>query len=155
MRLHHCAIAPGDVEKSIQFYRDVLGMTVFQDEVVSGEHADRAVMEQGARFRMVLLADEVGNMIELFGWLNPRVRQRPPEYKNFTSTGLIEVCFMVNSLDEVERRMKQHGYSFRTPVWPFGSGSDSYEGAWAKIRYLEDPDGVHVELIEVIETPKA
>lgn len=150
MRLHHVAIAVKDMERSLAFYRDALGLTLFQDEVISGPDVDMGLMETGARVRMVLLADEVGNMIELLGWQSPSVRERPPEHLKFTSTGLVEVCLLVSDLEKVEENLVEKGFSFRTPVWRFGSDQDSYEGAWAKIRYVEDPDGVQVELIQVV-----
>ena len=150
MHLHHVAIAVKDMESSIAFYRDALGLSIFQDEVISGHDVETGLMEKGARVRMVLLADEVGNMIELLGWQSPPVRERPPEHLRFTSTGLVEVCFMVSDLDEVEENLASRGYSFRNPVWRFGSDLESYGGAEAKIRYVVDPNGVQVELMQVV-----
>ncbi|NQT48461.1 MAG: VOC family protein [Chloroflexi bacterium] len=154
MRLHHVAISVKDVESSLAFYRDTLGLTLFQDEVISGPDVDTALMETGAKVRMVLLADEVGNMIELLEWQTPPARERPAEHLKFTSTGLVEVCLMVSDLEAVERNLARNGFSFRTPVWRFGSDLDSYGGAEARIRYVVDPDGVHVELMQVIDTTK-
>ena len=71
MRLHHVAISVKDMEASLAFYRDTLGLALFQDEVISGPDVDRGLMETDARVRMVLLADEAGNMIELLEWQNP------------------------------------------------------------------------------------
>ena len=150
MHLHHVAIAVKDMESSIAFYRDALGLSIFQDEVISGLDVETGLMEKGARVRMVLLADEVGNMIELLGWQSPPVRERPPEHLRFTSTGLVEVCFMVSDLDKVEENLARGGYSFRNPVWRFGSDLESYGGAEAKIRYVVDPNGVQVELMQVV-----
>jgi len=150
MRLHHVAISVKDMESSIAFYRDALGLTIFQDEVISGADVDTGLMETGASVRMVLLADEVGNMIELLGWQSPPVRERPPEHLRFTSAGLVEVAFMVSDMEKVEENLARKGYSFRNPVWRFGSDLESYGGAEAKIRYVVDPDGVQVELMQVV-----
>ena len=150
MHLHHVAIAVKDMESSIAFYKDALGLSIFQDEVISGPDVETGLMEKGARVRMVLLADEVGNMIELLGWQSPPVRERPPEHLRFTSTGLVEVCFMVADLDKVEENLASRGYSFRNPVWRFGSDLESYGGAEAKIRYVVDPNGVQVVLMQVV-----
>jgi catechol 2,3-dioxygenase-like lactoylglutathione lyase family enzyme len=152
VHLHHVAICVKDMERSLAFYRDTLGLTLFQDEVISGPDVDTGLMETGSRVRMVLLADEAGNMIELLGWQTPAAKERPLEHLRFTSTGLVEVCFMVSSLEEVERRLARNGFSFRTPVWRFGSDLESYGGAEASIRYVVDPDGVQVELIQVVGT---
>jgi catechol 2,3-dioxygenase-like lactoylglutathione lyase family enzyme len=56
MHLHHVAIAVGDMERSLAFYRDGLGLAVFQDEVIRGPDVDIALMEKAARVRMVLVA---------------------------------------------------------------------------------------------------
>ncbi len=150
MRLHHVAIAVKDMERSLSFYRDALGMALFQDELISGPDVDAGLMEENAKVRMVLLADEAGTMIELLGWHSPSPRQRPAEHRRFTSIGLVEVSLMVNDLKAVEDRLKKAGYSFRTPVWRFGSDLPAYGGAEAWIRYVEDPDGVQVEMMQVV-----
>jgi hypothetical protein len=42
------------------------------------------------------------------------------------------------------------GFAFRSPVWNFGQGTSVYGGAYAKIRYVEDPDGIQVELLQIV-----
>ena len=150
MRLHHVGIAVKDMQRSIEFYHDILGLEIFQDEVISGPEVDDGLNERDARVRMVLVTDEAFNMVELLAWENPPHVVRPPEHRRFTSTGIVEVAFMVDDLEAVERRLKEHGYSFRNPVWRFGSDLESYGGAEAWIRYVEDPDGVQVELMQVV-----
>lgn len=126
MPLHHVAISVKDLDKSLAFYRDVLGLTVFQDEIISGPDVDIALMEREAKDRMVLLMDEAGNMIELLDWQSLIVRERPHEHRNFTSTGLVEVCFIVQDLQKVEEDLVRNGFSFGTPVWPFGKDTETY-----------------------------
>ena len=150
MHVHHVAIAVKDMDKSIAFYRDALGLNIFQDKVISGPEVDTGLMEPGAKVRMVLLMDETGNMIELLDWQSPPATERPPEHLRFTSTGLVEVAFMVNDMEQVEKGLAGQGYSFRTPVWRMGSDLEDYGGAEAKIRYVQDPDGVQVEMMQVV-----
>jgi len=50
----------------------------------------------------------------------------------------------------VEKSLRKAGYGFRTPVWRMGSDLESYGGAEARIRYVEDPNGVQVELMQVV-----
>ncbi|MBM4462959.1 MAG: hypothetical protein FJ012_06425 [Chloroflexi bacterium] len=149
MRLNHVAIAVKDVERSLAFYRDALGLAVIEDAVISGPDLDSAVMEKGARLRMVMLADEAGTMIELLGWQSRQVRERPPEDLKFTSTGLVEVCLMVSGLKKLEEDLKRKGFKLRTPIWNFGNCMSSYDGPEVKVTHVVDPDGVQVELIQV------
>jgi catechol 2,3-dioxygenase-like lactoylglutathione lyase family enzyme len=150
MRLHHVAISVENMDRSLAFYRDALGLSVFQDEVISGPDLDAGLMEKGARVRMILLADEAGSMIELLGWLSPPLQERLAEHRSFRSRGLVEVSLMVADLGKVEDDLKKNGFKFRTPVWKFGRDLAAYGGAEAWIRYAEDPDGVQVELMQVV-----
>lgn len=150
MCLHHVAISVKDMERSLAFYRDALGLTMFQDEIISGPDLDRALMETGARLRMVVVSDEAGNMIELLGWESPPVRERPPEHLKFSSTGLVEVCLIVSDLDSVEKNLARKGFSFRTPPWLFSNVLDNTGIPDTKVTHVEDPDGVQVELVQVV-----
>jgi hypothetical protein len=57
---------------------------------------------------------------------------------------------MVPDLKEAEARLLKYGYEFRSPVWSFGSDLASYGGAHADMRYVLDPNGVQVELMQVV-----
>lgn len=149
MRLNHVAIAVKDMEKSLAFYRDALGLSVITDAVISGPDLEMAVMETGARIRMVMLVDEAGTMIELLGWESQPVRKRPSEDLKFASTGLVEVCLMVSDLEELEKALNEKGFKFRTPIWNFGVCMPAYDGPEVKVAHVVDPDGVQVELIQV------
>jgi catechol 2,3-dioxygenase-like lactoylglutathione lyase family enzyme len=150
MPLHHVAIAVRDMDESLKFYRDGIGLNIFQDEVISGPDVDASLLVKDGKLRMVLLADAAGNMIELLGWINPAARERPDEFKNFTSVGLVEVAFMVPDLKQAEENLAKIGYKFRSPVWSFGSDLEAYGGAHADMRYVLDPNGVQVELMQVV-----
>jgi len=150
MRLSHVAITVTNMGKSLAFYRDALGLTLFQDKTISGPDLDMALMEKGAKVRMVLLADEARNMIELLEWQAPLVRKRPPEHMKFTSTGLVEVSLTVSDLETLEKTLTAKGFKFRTPVWRFSSVVENYVGPEVKITHVVDPDGVQVELIQVL-----
>ena len=150
MLVNHVGIAVTDMEKSIEFYRDGLGLTVFQDQMISGPDVDEHCGVKDGKFRMVLLIDAAGNAIELWGWENPKPQIKPPEHSQFNSVGIVEVGLMVDDLDAVEKRLAEHGYSFRDPLWVFGKGKDWFGGSYIHIRYELDPDGVQVELTQMI-----
>ena len=144
MRLNHVAISVKDMERSLAFWRDALGLQLIEDSMLSGPDLDMALMEAGTGVRMVILADEAGTMIELLGWESPPVRERPPEHLGFTSTGLVEVCLVVSDLEKLEEDLAKKGISFRTPVWVL-----NVQGVDARITHVVDPDGVQVELIQL------
>jgi glyoxylase I family protein len=155
VRLNHVGICVRDIDKSLAFYRDALGLTLFQDEVLSGPDVDASLIVQGGMLRMVLLVDDAGTVIELFGWQSPAAAPRPPEYSGFTTVGIVEVCLAVDDLEAVAKRLAAKGFTFRSPTWNFGKGSNVYGGAYAKIRYVEDPDGIHIELLQIVAADQA
>jgi catechol 2,3-dioxygenase-like lactoylglutathione lyase family enzyme len=144
MRWNHAAITVSDMEKSLSFYRDVLGFRLFMDEVVSGPDLDKALMETGVKIRMVMLTDEAMNMIELIEWQSHRAKKRPPEHLKFISTGLVEICLSVPDLKESVEDLERRGFKCRVPIWYFEAG-----GFGTKVAYVIDPDGVQVELIQI------
>ena len=144
MRWHHAAITVNNVQKSLAFYRDALGFTLFMDEVVSGPELDKAFMETGVRIRMVMLTDEAMNMIELIEWQSHRAIKRPAEYLKFKSTGLVEICLSVPDLEKMVEDLKNKGFKCRVPIWHFEAG-----GFGTKVAYITDPDGVQIELIQI------
>ena len=144
MRWHHAAITVSDMQKSLTFYRDVLGFTQFMDEVVSGPELDKAFMETGVRIRMVMLTDEAGNMIELIEWQSHRATKRPAQYLKFKSTGLVEICLSVPDLKKLMEDLEKQGFKCRVPIWNFQAG-----GFGTKVTYITDPDGVQIELIQI------
>jgi catechol 2,3-dioxygenase-like lactoylglutathione lyase family enzyme len=144
MRWHHAAITVSDMQKSLAFYQDILGFTLFMDEMVSGPELDKVYMETGVKIRMVMLTDETGNMIELVEWKSQRATKRPSKYLKFRSTGLVEICLSVPDLEKLKGNLRRKGIEFRVPIWNFQAG-----GFGTKVTYIEDPDGVQIELIQI------
>jgi len=148
MLLHHVAMAVKDMERSLAFYRDVLGLEVVTDSMLSGNpDLDRCVMEAGTVMRMAAVSDKEGRLIELQEWRNPPVLVRPPEHLKFRSTGLTEVCLSVPDLEKLEADLGKKGLTFRTPVWAVDFSD--MPGIKTRMAHMLDPDGVQVQFIEL------
>jgi len=146
MRLNHAGITVKDMERSLVFYRDALGLLPVYDEMMpSGRDLDMYCRETGVIMRAVLLADEAGNMIELFDLQSPPVRVRPSEHLKYPSTGLVEISFVVEDLEQLERDLKKHGFGFAVAPYFFEA-----MGVKAKLLIALDPDGVMVEFTQVL-----
>ncbi len=78
--IHHTAISTPDLERSLAFYRDILGAKVASEFEwpVGAEIADQIVGLQGSSARAVML--KLGNaMIELFEFDSPEPREGDPK----------------------------------------------------------------------------
>lgn len=126
MRFLHTMIRVNDLEKSVWFYRDVLGF----------EERRRLENEKG-RFTLVFLAPPGAPadspMIELtYNW------GRTEPYDHGNAYG--HMAFGVDSIEAVGERLKAHGLSFS-----WGPGSSPGGG---KMAFVDDPDGYEIELLE-------
>ena len=150
MLVNHVGIVVRDMEKSIAFYRDGLGLTVFIDEIVTDPDIDEQCGVKDGEFRLVLLIDTAANAVELWEWKNPLLEPTSVEPNRFTSAGFFEIGLLVDDLDEAEQRLIEKGYNFTNPVWDFCKGRGLFGGAYGKVRYLLDPDGVRLELVQLV-----
>ena len=159
-------VQPGIVVKvqgTVTLYQNELQITIHRLRAATEDEAnlsdflprtDRDIDEQcdvtNGKFRLVLLIDTAANAVELWEWQNPALQPAPVTSNRFTSPGFFEIGLMVDDLDEAEKRLTEKGYSFANPVWEFCKGRGLFGGAYGKVRYIYDPDGVRIELVQLI-----
>jgi len=144
--LHHTGLTVSDLERSLLFWRDAMGMDVLFQQEKDGGYLEEIVGEPGAHVRMAHLAfGGEGPRIELFQYLAPSGGQhlsRPADQ------GFAHVCVACEDLDErMKRLVAAGGTPFSEPVV-----IDTGVNRGGRGVYLRDPDG-HV--VEVFERPPA
>jgi lactoylglutathione lyase len=139
----HAGVTVSDMDRSLRFYRDALGLEVASDGITGGETAERIWNMPVGRVRVVFLRVPGSDaMIELFEF--PDVERhaasaRPPDY------GAGHMCLFCDDADALHARAVEHGFTSRG-----GEAVAIDRGAHkgAKAAYLIDPDGYHVEIYE-------
>lgn len=142
--LHHVGITVKDLEASIRFYHDVLGLP-FSNEPspwFEGEELSRGVGVPGAALRQVslLLGDTT---LELLEYRSPPSETTRPLRSN--SQGASHVGFLVEDIEATKAELEAKGIEF------YGDVNVVDEGVLAGWRwvYFDDPDGYPLELVEV------
>ena len=140
--LHHTGLTVSDLERSLHFWRDAMGMEVLFQQEKAGGYLEAIVREPGAHVRMAHLAfGGEGPRIELFQYLVPHGGQhhlRPADL------GFAHVCVACEDLDErMKRLVAAGGVPFSEPVV-----IDTGVNRGGRGVYLRDPDGHVVELFE-------
>ena len=140
--LHHTGLTVSDLERSLLFWRDAMGMDVLFQQEKDGGYLEEIVGEPGAHVRMAHLAfGGEGPRIELFQYLAPSGGQhlsRPADQ------GFAHVCVACEDLDErMKRLVAAGGTPFSEPVV-----IDTGVNRGGRGVYLRDPDGHDVELFE-------
>jgi glyoxylase I family protein len=140
--IHHTAISTPDLDRSLAFYRDLLGAKVASEFEwpVGAEIADQILGLQGSSARAVML--KLGNaMIELFEFKSPDPREGDPK-RPVCDHGITHLCLDVTDIQAEYERLVAAGMTFHCPPQNLGA-------AWA--TYGRDPDGNVVELQEVVD----
>ena len=146
-QIAHVGITVSDMEQSIAFYRDVLGLKLVDRMVMEGDSTDRLFGEENMRAELAYLNGGDGMHcppVELICFT-----ENPAEAytMNLHATCISEICFQVNSLDEEYRRLKRLGVTFLSKPQNFELG-----GNRSKAVYFRDPDGNILELMEIYES---
>jgi catechol 2,3-dioxygenase-like lactoylglutathione lyase family enzyme len=138
----HTGLTVSDLERSLRFWRDGLGMEVVMRQDKRGGYLEAIVGEAGADVRMAHLAFPAGgHRIELFEYVEPR---RIPSPRRPADVGFAHVCVVCDDIDSLLERMAAHGGSpFTAPV-----EVDTGANAGGRCLYMRDPDGHVLELFQ-------
>jgi catechol 2,3-dioxygenase-like lactoylglutathione lyase family enzyme len=142
--IHHIGITTADIDRSLRFYRDLLGMRVLGDNRLSRPEVAALLGCDELDLRIVDLDTGDGRIVELLQYLQPAGVH--VHYTN-RDPGSAHVALSVEDLDRVRARIEAAGGSVisRHPV----KAADT-EGIFANSRllYVRDPDGMILELVE-------
>src|SRR5437016_14433116 len=85
--VRHAGIVVTDMERSLGFYRDELGLSVTSDELESGEFIDAILAMPGTSVRTVKLAAPEGpTLVELLEFRDGGSRENPGELRRIGTT---------------------------------------------------------------------
>ena len=140
--LLHTGLTVRDLDRSLAFYRDTLGMeTVFEQEKEGGYLA-AIVGYPRAHVRMAHLAfPGDGHRLELFQYLEPEPRGEPGEPRDL---GITHVCLLVEDVGALHERLRSAGVDFYSDPVLVDTGAN----AGGVGVYLRDPDGITLELVQ-------
>ncbi|MEA2213283.1 MAG: diaminopimelate decarboxylase [Solirubrobacteraceae bacterium] len=141
-RLDHVSVTSGDLERSLRFYRDLLGL-VLRDrgEMSHGELAEITGMS-AARVRWADLHLPNQQVLELLEYVSPK---GVPVTKADNDPGSTHMALRVDDIDAFHARLVAAGVPVRSSPVTLDD-PDDWNGA--RCFYASDPDGVTVELIE-------
>lgn len=139
--IRHTGIVVSDMKRELQFYRDLLGMTVWFDAQDDSEYVQSVTEVPSANIWMVKLKAMNGNSIELLQYLSHP--QGIPEPMNSCDVGCNHIALQVEDIGAMYETLVSAGVRFHAPPTISSDGS-------AKVTYCRDPEGVIVELVEIL-----
>ncbi len=135
--LNHVGLTVSDLDASVGFYRDVVGFTVKRERTVAeGDWFDTLTGANGAKMEFALVGDERFTL-QLVRYL---AGGAPAEPTGHTAAGNIHLCVEVDDIDARWAALSEGGYRLTPIVRIMGTDNRSF--------YVNDPDGVPVELLQ-------
>jgi catechol 2,3-dioxygenase-like lactoylglutathione lyase family enzyme len=142
--VHHTSRSVADMDRSLAFYRDLLGLEVLLDTEMAGEMLEREVALEGARLRLVELGTGGETMLELLQYHEPQPRQDVDELRP-CDAGAHHVALAVEDIQADYDRLSGAGVEFTCPPQEVDAGYF----AGHRTVYCYDPDHMIVELWQV------
>jgi catechol 2,3-dioxygenase-like lactoylglutathione lyase family enzyme len=138
----HGGITVSDMDRSLRFYHDGLGLEVLFDRLLDGPYLPVVLNLRFDRLRAVYLIVPGGGHIEL---LEYQGIERMPARSRPCDPGSGHLCLYVDDVEAMHAQLVGMGYSSRS-----GSVVDITQGpnAGARSCYMADPDGYAVELFQ-------
>ena len=138
--VNHTSFTVSDVERSVSFYRGLLGM-----ELISLAERDPAFAEKvtgipGARLKVGYL-QAPGHRLELIQYFNPPGEKLDTRTNN---VGSAHLAFDVDDLPRVYADLKAKGVQFKSPPMEVPAGPNK----GTLTVYLTDPDGITLEFLQ-------
>ena len=137
----HTGITVSNLERSLAFWRDVLGFEFSHAAHQKGELAREITGVEGAEIKLAVLKTPGGHKIELLEYLAPVDRKsgnlRPCD------VGSMHVALIVEDLDAALDRIAVSGWKTAGQPQRLTKGPN----AGRRVVYVRDPDGTTIELM--------
>ena len=141
--VRHFGIVVSNLEKSLHFYKDILGLKIQREMFEESKYIDTILNLKNTKVRTIKMSADEGNLIELL-WYESHPRKRR-ENNDICDIGASHPAFTVENLDYEYKRLREKGVKFNC------SPQISPDGK-AKVAFCHDPDGVPIELVEELIT---
>ena len=138
----HTGFTVANLERSLAFWRDVLGFELSHRAHQTGELANEITGVPGAEISLAVLKAP-GHKIELLEYLAPPDRKKHVDLSP-CDVGSVHVALTVDNLDAVLNTIAASGWKAAGKPQTLKSGPN----AGKRVVYVRDPDGTTIELMQ-------
>ena len=143
----HTGITVSNLERSLAFWRDILGFELSHTAHQTGEMAKEITGVAGAELKLAVLRAPGGHKIELLEYLAPPDRKRLALKP--CDVGSVHVALLVDDLDAALESIAASGWKAAGKPQTLKTGPN----AGKRVVYVRDPDGTTIELMQSAEKP--
>ena len=140
--VYHTGFTVSDMERSLGFYRDVLGLRVVRRQTGTAPYLAQVTGFDGVVLETALLQPaDGGSMLELLQYVS---HPAPPTDRATNRPGNGHLCFKVDDLRDACAELRRRGVTLISDPAEITAGA--HAGGLAV--YVRDPDGFTVELYQ-------
>ncbi len=148
-QIYHVGLTVSDMERSIRFYKDVLGLEYKGEIVMEGKETEVLFQRPGCKARVAYLNS------------SDKLQMPPVELIQFTDvdskcsstdlfqTSISELCFYTEDADGVYEELKKKGVECLSEPQKFDFSGDGF--GKSKAFYFKDPDGIILEIMQPLK----
>jgi len=138
----HTGITVSNLERSLEFWQNVLGFEFSHRAHQTGEMASEITGVAGAEIKLAVVKTPGGHKIELLEYLAPADRKhvdlRPCD------VGSVHLALLVDDLDAILQKIAASGWKVAGTPQILKSGPN----AGKRVVYVRDPDGTTIEFMQ-------
>lgn len=144
LNLRHVGIVTANLNRSIKFYKDILGFKIIKKMDETGSNLSRIMGLKNTRVTTVKMKPENGDtMVELLYWKNPKSKKKINCLK-LNYFGLTHYAMTVKNIDKTYKTLSKKGIQFiHEPLM-----SDDKK---VKLAFCKSPDGVFIEMVQMLK----
>jgi len=139
----HTGFVVKDLESSVAFYTDVLGMRIAARVEREGEFANQLLGFPAAHIKGAMVDKGEGHQLELIQYINP---PSGPGGISRNDLGAAHLAFFVEDIDKFYNETKERGLRFNNPPAALAGHQGNLQ---RKALYAQDPDGNWLEFVEI------
>jgi catechol 2,3-dioxygenase-like lactoylglutathione lyase family enzyme len=140
--VYHTGFTVSDIERSLTFYRDVLGLSLVKRQTGTAPYLATVTGFEGVRLEIALLQPaDGGSMLELLQYVS---HPAPATDRATNRPGNGHLCFKVDDVRGACAELKRRGVALISEATEITAGA--HTGGWGV--YFRDPDGFTVELYQ-------
>ena len=139
----HTGITVSNLERSLAFWRDVLGFELSHTAHQTGEMASEITGVEGAEIKLAVVKTPDGHKIELLEYLAPLERKWNVDLRP-CDVGFVHVALIVDDLDAILTAINASGWKAAGKPQTLQSGPNTGK----RVVYVRDPDGTTIEFMQ-------
>ena len=147
-RIYHVGLTISDLDRSIAFYRDILGLEFQGELLMAGEETDKLFHRRNCKARIAYLngsKNVESPPVELIQFIDNAVHKIQSDL--FT-TSISELCFYTDDIDLTYKHFIENNVECFSEPQHFNFTSQGF--GESKAFYFKDPDGIILEMMQAL-----